>query len=143
MSESSEETVVVREIDRWRSIYYAAASGDFNPIHLDAEIGQLAGLGGIILQGMCTLAMGCEAAVAHVGGDPGALRRVKVRFSRPVRPGDTLTFTVRTEAVRDGRAQLSLQAVNQDGEAVLSRATLEADADALAARGGGRDAAEP
>src|SRR5688500_6808662 len=94
-----EKTVAVREIDRWRSIYYAAASGDFNPIHIDDEIGKLAGLGGVILQGLCTLALGCEAAVEHLDGDPGRLKRIKVRFSRPVKPGDALTFTVATDAV--------------------------------------------
>ncbi|HET6982825.1 MAG TPA: MaoC/PaaZ C-terminal domain-containing protein, partial [Myxococcaceae bacterium] len=33
-----------RECDRYRSIYYAGASGDFNPIHIDVEVGQAAGL---------------------------------------------------------------------------------------------------
>lgn len=136
MKQPGEKTVVVQEIDRWRSIYYAAASGDFNPIHIDDEIGRMAGLDGVILQGLCTLALGCEAAVEHLGGDPGRLRRIKVRFSRPVRPGDSLTFTVATQAVEAGRAKLSLQAVNQRNEPVLSRVQIEADVE-----GGGTDGA--
>ena len=28
---------LVREVDPYRPIYYAAASGDFNPIHIDRE----------------------------------------------------------------------------------------------------------
>ncbi len=43
----------VRECDKYRPIYYAAASGDFNPIHIDPDAGKAAGLGGPILQGLC------------------------------------------------------------------------------------------
>lgn len=135
MKAPGEKTVVVREIDRWRSIYYAAASGDFNPIHIDDEIGKMAGLGGVILQGLCTLALGSEAAVEHLDGDPGRIRRIKARFSRPVRPDDALTFTVTTQTIEAGRAKLSLQAINQRGEAVLSRVELDADVDEGGASG--------
>ncbi len=127
MKGPGEKTVVVRDIDRWRSIYYAAASGDFNPIHIDDEVGKMAGLGGVLLPGRCTLALGCEAAVEHLDGDQGRVKRIKVRFSRPVRPGDALTFTVNTESVEQGRAKLALQAVNQNGEAVLSKVEIEAE----------------
>ncbi len=54
--------VLERECDRWRPIYYAAASGDFNPIHLDKEIAQAVGLPGNILHGMCTMAWAAEGA---------------------------------------------------------------------------------
>ena len=37
----------VRECDTYRPIYYASASGDFNPIHLDKDVGRMAGLGGV------------------------------------------------------------------------------------------------
>jgi len=61
---------LVRECDRYRSLYYAGASGDFNPIHIDVEVGQAVGLGGVILQGLCTLAWGVDA-FARFLGDPG------------------------------------------------------------------------
>ena len=80
---------LVRECDRYRPLYYAGASGDFNPIHIDAEVGQAAGLGGVILQGLCTLAWGVDA-FARFLGDPGLVTRVKARFSKPVRPEDTV-----------------------------------------------------
>ncbi|MCD6281169.1 MAG: MaoC family dehydratase, partial [Deltaproteobacteria bacterium] len=34
------------EVDKYRTIYYAGASGDFNPIHIDPEFGKMVGLGG-------------------------------------------------------------------------------------------------
>ena len=70
--------------------YYAGASGDFNPIHIDPEVGAAAGLGGVILHGLCTMAWATDA-FARFLGDPGQVTRVKVRFSRPVRVEDTLT----------------------------------------------------
>ncbi len=114
------EHVVQRECDRFRPIYYAAASGDFNPIHIDKEMAQMSGLPGNILHGMCTMAWAVEAAVDALGGDPGSLARVKVRFSKPVKIDDQVTFTVKV----DGK-KVEIAAVNQDGEEVLKNAAGE------------------
>ncbi|MCE9673900.1 MaoC family dehydratase N-terminal domain-containing protein [Myxococcus stipitatus] len=115
----------VRECDRYRPIYYAGASGDFNPIHIDPEVGQAAGLGGVILQGLCTLGWAVEAVGIFVG-DPGRIRRVKVRFSRPVRLEDTVTFQGRVTALEGHRLVTEVTATNQRGEAVLKGAVVEA-----------------
>lgn len=74
---------------------YAAASGDANRIHLDDAFARDMGLPGIIAHGMCTMAF-CGRAVVDVaaGGDPTLLRRLAVRFSRPVLPGTELTTSV-------------------------------------------------
>jgi 3-hydroxybutyryl-CoA dehydratase len=42
---------LTRQADRYRPVYYAAVSGDFNPIHIDPEVGRAAGFPGAILQG--------------------------------------------------------------------------------------------
>lgn len=114
----------VRDCDRYRPIYYAAASGDFNPIHLDPEVGRLAGLGGVILQGLCTMAWAAEAAVNYAE-DPGRIRRLRVRFSRPVAPGDRVTFTGKATRSEQGRVVAELSAKNQHGEDVLKGAVAE------------------
>jgi acyl dehydratase len=114
----------VRECDKYRPVYYAAASGDFNPIHIDPEIGEMAGLGGVILQGLCTMAWAAEAAVNYAG-DPGRVKRVRVRFSRPVAPGDTVTVQGTTKKVENGRVTAELSAKNQRGEDVLRAAVVE------------------
>lgn len=114
----------VRECDKYRPIYYAAASGDFNPIHIDKDVGEMAGLGGVILQGLCTMAWAAEAAVNYAG-DPGRVKRVRVRFSRPVAPGDTVTIQGKTARVENGRAIAELSAKNQRGEDVLKGAVVE------------------
>ena len=98
--QEGETHTVRRDVDKYRPYYYAAVSGDFNPIHLDPEFGQMAGLGGNILHGMCTLAWAAEVAVEYLG-ESRRLKSIRARFSRPVQIGETLTFTVRA-AKRDG-----------------------------------------
>ncbi|MGZ6076371.1 MAG: MaoC/PaaZ C-terminal domain-containing protein [Myxococcaceae bacterium] len=115
---------LVRECDRFRPIYYAGASGDFNPIHIDAEVGQAAGLGGIILQGLCTLAWATDA-FARFLGDPGLVTRVKARFSKPVRPEDVIRFEGTVTEVSGGVVKASVVARNQDGDEVLKHVQLE------------------
>jgi acyl dehydratase len=116
----------VREVDPYRPIYYAAASGDFNPIHIDPAIGQLAGYQGVILQGMCTFAWLADACAAYLG-DPTRVRRVAARFTKPVQVGDVLTFSGRCAAVEGARLKLEVSATNQRGEEVLKGALAEAD----------------
>jgi 3-hydroxybutyryl-CoA dehydratase len=114
-----------REVDPFRSVYYAAASGDFNPIHLDTNVAAAAGFRGVILQGMCTYAWAAEACVAYLG-DPARLRRLKVRFSRPVQAGDTVAIEGRCVAVEGRTLRLELTARNQAGEDVLKGVVAEA-----------------
>ncbi len=114
-----------RTCDRYRPVYYAAASGDFNPIHIDPSVAAAAGFRGVILQGMCTYSWAAEACVAYLG-DPARLRRLRVRFSRPVQAGDTVTFEGRCAAVEGSTLRLELTARNQAGEDVLKGVTAEA-----------------
>ena len=115
----------VRECDRYRPIYYAAAGGDFNPIHIDATAGKAAGLGGNILQGLCTLGWAVEAFVNYLG-DPGKVSKVKVRFSKPVMVEDTITFEGKVTAIEGGKLTAELSAKNQKGDEVLKNTVVEA-----------------
>jgi len=116
---------LVREVDPYRPIYYAAASGDFNPIHIDPAIGRLAGYQGVILQGMCTFSWLSDACAAYLG-DPARVRRVRARFTKPVQVGDVLTFKGRCAAVDGATLKLEISATNQRGEEVLKGAVAEA-----------------
>ncbi|WP_242394622.1 MaoC family dehydratase [Anaeromyxobacter oryzisoli] len=114
----------VREVDPYRPIYYAAASGDFNPIHVDAQVGRAAGYSGVILQGMCTFSWLSDACVAYLD-DPARLRRIRARFTKPVQVGDVLTFRGRCLAVEGSSVKLEISATNQKGEDVLKGAVAE------------------
>lgn len=129
MKRSSDFTVgdsleVVREVDPYRPFYYAAASGDFNPIHIDAAVGRAAGYDGVILQGMCTFSWVADACVAYLGA-PGRLTRIKARFTKPVAAGDTLRILVRCAAVEAGKVKLELTVTNQRGDEVLKSGVAE------------------
>ncbi|MBI1987794.1 MAG: SDR family NAD(P)-dependent oxidoreductase [Nitrospinae bacterium] len=99
---------------------YARASGDVNPIHTDPELARAAGFPGIILQGLCTMALVGKAVVdEYLIGDPIRLKRLSVRFARPVLPGDVLTTQGWLERENDGQFVLSLETRNQKGEKVI------------------------
>jgi acyl dehydratase len=115
---------LVRRVDPYRPVYYAAASGDFNPIHIDPEVGRAAGHPGAILQGMCTFSWLADACVAYLG-DPARLVRVRARFTRPVQVGDVLRFEGRCAAVEGGTVRLEVSAWNQKGEEILKGAVAE------------------
>jgi 3-hydroxybutyryl-CoA dehydratase len=116
--------VLVRECDRYRPLYYAGAAGDFNPIHIDSAVGEMAGFGGPILQGLCTLAWATDA-FARFLGDPGRVTRVKARFHRPVKLEDTIRFAGTVTEVTATHVRAILSATNQRGEEVLKRVELE------------------
>jgi len=113
-------------VDKYRPIYYAGASGDFNLIHIDPEFGKSVGLGGNILQGLCTMAYSAHL-FTDWANDPAKLKRLKVRFKRPVRPEDDVTIIAEVASLEGDSAVLSLVAKNQKGEEVLtnSEATVE------------------
>lgn len=74
---------------------YAQASGDHNPIHVDPEVAKRAGLPGVVLHGLCTLAFAARDLVEGAcARDPGRLASLSVRFAAPVFPGETLSLEV-------------------------------------------------
>ncbi|MFP5352417.1 MAG: MaoC/PaaZ C-terminal domain-containing protein [Actinomycetota bacterium] len=128
-SEQEAPTIVYEEsvkVDDDQTFRYAEASGDSNPIHQDENIAKMAGLPGIILHGMCTMAMATKGAVDGLaGGDPTRVKRVAVRFSKPVLPGQELT-TRFWELSSDGGAKTyGFETYNPDGAAVIKNGRVE------------------
>ena len=121
---AGEEIKLEKSVGKYQPIYYAGASGDFNLIHIDGEFGKMVGLGGAILQGLCTMAFVVQMNTDWAG-DPGALKKIKVRFAKPVRPDDTVAVKGRLAAVEGNTVRTELQAVNQDGEEVITKAWSE------------------
>lgn len=114
----------VSKVDAYRPIYYAAASGDFNPIHVDPSVARAAGFEGVILQGMCTYSWLADVCVEYLG-DPARLARVRARFTRPVKVGDVIRFEGRCIAVEGRTVRLEIAATNQKGEEILKGAVAE------------------
>lgn len=112
------------EVTREQINAYADASGDHNPIHLDDEVARSVGLPGVIAHGMLGMAQLANAVVAFAG-DHRRLRRLRCRFAGMVLPGDTVIFGGSVSTVEGGVATLELNADNQRGERVLSKAVAE------------------
>ena len=74
-------------------------SGDYNPIHADPVIARKAGFDRPILHGLCSLGVAARAVLQAACDDqPERLHSLKLRFSSPVYPGETLA----TDIWRDG-----------------------------------------
>jgi acyl dehydratase len=108
-------------VDADQTFRYADASGDRMPIHLDDAVARAMGLPGIILHGLCTMAFAGRAVVEEVaGGDSARLRRLAVRFSRPVLPGQAVTTRLYDAgAAGDGVHAYAFETVNPEGQAAI------------------------
>ena len=74
-------------------------SGDYNPLHADPDIARAAGFERPILHGLCTFGVTCHGLVKSVlGYQATRLKQMRVRFSAPIYPGET----VRVDYWRDG-----------------------------------------
>lgn len=103
---------------------YAGASGDFNPIHVDREFGEMVGLGGTIAHGLSSMGR-MQKTITDWTEDPGRLTKLKVRFAVPARPGDIVTFRgkVIDKKEEGGKKLVVLEvgAQTQDGVQVLTK----------------------
>jgi acyl dehydratase len=109
--------------DRYVTVRYAGASGDFNPIHIDEDYAKSVGLPGRILHGLYTMALLARAETEAAGG-PGKLKRLAVQFRGPAVPEEEITITSTVNEQRDNRAIVTVTAT-QRGKAVIRGATAE------------------
>ena len=122
---NQEITPFTVEIDKYRSYYYAGASGDFNFIHLDNDFAKAVGLGGRILHGLCTMAYVYRAVMD--GNNPEILKKFKVRFRQVVRPLDKITVKGKVTSLENNCATIDMIAENQKGEQVITNASAVVD----------------
>lgn len=117
---------IVQTIDKDQTFRYAEASGDRNPIHVDENVARMAGLPGIIVHGLCTMAFVSKIAIDKLcGKDPERLKRLRAQFSRPVFPGQTITTKVWEDGERDGRRVYGYETCNPEGQAVIRGGVIE------------------
>lgn len=109
--------------DRYLTIRYAGASGDFNPIHIDEEFARSVGLPSRILHGLWTMAQVARAHTSAAGG-PGTLKRLSVQFRGMGVLEEPVEVRGQVDTVQDGRAVTSAEAV-QGGTRIVRNARAE------------------
>jgi acyl dehydratase len=109
--------------DRYLTVRYAGASGDFNPIHIDEEFAQQVGLPGKILHGLYTMAQVARAQT-DAGGGPASLKRLSVQFRGMGLPEVELVVTGTVSAVDDDVARVAC-GCEQAGKRIIRNAEAE------------------
>jgi len=103
---------------------YAKASGDFNPIHIDADYARKTPLGGTVAHGMLILAYVSQMMTSAFGRDWLSGGRLNVRFRAPARPGDVITVSgsIRRIEKGDGYQMIDCDVLcrNQNDEPVIT-----------------------
>ncbi|MGH8972486.1 MAG: MaoC family dehydratase [Acidimicrobiia bacterium] len=105
-------------INRPQIARFAAATGDFNPIHCDEAFAQKVGFPSVIAHGPLPLAFLVQALGHNFGAEN--VRGVTAQFRAPVLPGDTLRVEGTVTEVVDGRAICELRVVRGADEVVVT-----------------------
>jgi acyl dehydratase len=109
--------------DRFLTVRYAGASGDFNPIHIDEEFAKQVGLPGRILHGLWTMAQVARAHTEALGG-PDKLARLSVEFRGLGALEEEITVKGRVREVDGDRALVDSQA-EQRGKRIIRNGEAE------------------
>lgn len=117
------------EVDKEEVLTFATRY-DPQPMHIDPEFAANGPFGGLIASGWHTLSLMMRLMVDHYSSANAGLASPgvdEVRWTRPVRPGDSLTLrTTVMEAIPSrskpdrGVIRALMEAVNQNGEVVAS-----------------------
>lgn len=111
--------------DRYVTVRYAGASGDFNPIHIDEEYAHEVGLPHRILHGLWTMAQVARAHTEAAGG-PQTLRSLSVQFRGMGQIGEEIVVAGTVKSVDDGTATVASEAT-QAGRRIIRNALAELD----------------
>jgi acyl dehydratase len=111
--------------DRYLTVRYAGASGDFNPIHIDEEFARSVGLPGRILHGLWTMAQVARAQTEAAGG-PERLKRLSVQFRGMGVPEQEVVVSSTVSEVADGVATVDAEA-RQGDTRIVRRGRAELD----------------
>ena len=96
--------------------------GDLNPLHADPAVARAAGFERPILHGMATMGIAAHAVLrALLGYDAQRFAAMRVRFTAPVLPGDTL----RTELWVDGSVVSLRTTAIERGVVVLNHGRVD------------------
>ncbi|KAG6977024.1 hypothetical protein JG688_00000755 [Phytophthora aleatoria] len=91
-------------------------SGDYNSLHIDPEIATSVGFKQPILHGLCSMGVASRALYKQFcGGDVARFKSIRVRFSSPCFPGET----IQTRMWQEGSGKVFFQAVVKERGVVI------------------------
>jgi len=114
------------ETTRDQTFRYAGVSGDHNPMHVNDEAARSRGFPRKVNQGLCTLGIVSRGLVdLTAAGDPRRVRRIAVRFSSPVFPGDPIELSVYDNATDSENSHSYAFEAASNGGVVLRHGLVE------------------
>ena len=105
---------------------FCAITGDINPLHNDEDYAVSKGHPGKVVYGMLTASLLSTLAGVYLPGKNSLIHEVKVKFSKPVYIGDTLTVEGVVQEKHDVYSLIVLKVSirNQKGDKVC-KATMQ------------------
>lgn len=118
IGQSAEQSRTITETE---IVLFAGITGDLNPVHVDRRAAERSRFGGRIAHGMLTAGLVSAVLGTRLPGPGCVYLSQTLRFTHPVRVGDTVTARVEVAELVPGkrRALLDTRCTNQDGDVVL------------------------
>lgn len=123
VGEWASNTKTVTETD---IVLYAGLTGDFNPVHVDAEYAKTTKFGERVAHGTITLGLVAPVIGMQLPGKGCVLLSLTGNFHLPVKIGDTITARgeISEKLTEKKLVKMALSFKNQRGEEVVSGEAL-------------------
>jgi 3-hydroxybutyryl-CoA dehydratase len=118
---TGDEASLSRTITEAHIVSFAGVTGDVNPVHVDAEYAKQTMFGERIAHGMLMAGLISAVLGTQLPGPNSIYLGQELKFTAPVKIGDTVTVTATVTEKRDDKKIIKLRTTvsNQRGEMVV------------------------